>query len=249
MQLEKSSVYGPIWSRRFGWDIGINLLPTDRKICSFNCVYCQYGFTGPLRNTHFAFPSAPDIIPALNQQILSCAKNGIQITHTTISGNGEPIMHPQFERFIPELISWRDKNFPFIKIALLSTGYRVKNSRIRAAMQMVDEPVVKFDTGDPGKWLKLNQPIVPFSFQEFVNDLKAFKRLILQTMFVKGWNDSADDLMLWRKCLKEIRPSSVQIYTIQRAPADPALTPVENEFLRKVSSETASILQMKIDYF
>jgi wyosine [tRNA(Phe)-imidazoG37] synthetase (radical SAM superfamily) len=108
---------------------------------------------------------------------------------------------------------------------------------------------VKFDTGDSEKWLKFNRPVVPFSLYEFVDDLKRFKRVILQTMFVKGWNDSADDLVLWRNCLKEIRPSAVQIYTIQRAPADPTLIPVENEFLFKVSTETVKILQVKIDHF
>ncbi len=158
-------------------------------------------------------------------------------------------MHPQFDRLIPELISWRDKNFPFVRIALLSTGYRAKDLKIRSAMQMVDEPIVKFDSGDPEKWLRFNQPLVPFLFHEFVNDLKRFKRLILQTMFVKGWNDSADDLMLWRNCLKEIQPSAVQIYTIQREPADSTLIPVDNEFLLKVADETAQSLQMNIDYF
>ncbi len=249
MELEKSIVYGPMRSRRFGWDLGINLLPIGEKLCAFDCVYCQYGFTGPFRNEHFAFPSAADIIPAWNQQLHRAQRNGIDITHTTISGNGEPTMHPHFERLIPDLVSWRDKTFPFIRIALLSTGYRSGDPKIRSAMQMVEEPIVKFDTGDPEKWLKLNRPLVPLSLSELIENLKTFQRVILQTMFVKGWNDSREDLTLWRKCLNDIRPSAVQIYTIQRTPADPSLIPVDNGFLSKVSVETAQILGMKIDYF
>src|SRR5574341_1343278 len=125
MRLESKTVYGPVWSRRFGWDLGINLLPANRKLCTFDCVYCQYGFTPAFSNQIDGFPHLEQILEEWGEKLAYTAGLRVRIEHTTISGNGEPTMHPDFRRIVPELVRWRNKNAPRVKLAILSNGYRL----------------------------------------------------------------------------------------------------------------------------
>ena len=49
-------VFGPIHSRRLGISLGVNLLPTDGKYCTFNCIYCECGLNEE-RRTHGKLPT------------------------------------------------------------------------------------------------------------------------------------------------------------------------------------------------
>ena len=246
MKLENQIVYGPVQSRRFGWDFGINLLPSEQKICSYDCVYCQYGHTPAFRNSRFHFPSASDVIRAWDEKLRSAEARGLIIRHSTISGNGEPTMHPYFARIMEDLIAWRNANHPRMRLALLSTGYRAGNARIRNAMELVDELVVKFDAGNVAMWNRLDRPLVPLSFSRLIQNLKKFRKLILQCMFVKGWNDSKGEIRTWQQRIKEIRPKAVQIYTISRIPAISSLQAVDDDFLRQTAIETQSIVGVPV---
>ena len=44
-----SPVFGPVQSRRLGVSLGINLLPADGKVCSFDCIYCDCGLIAERR--------------------------------------------------------------------------------------------------------------------------------------------------------------------------------------------------------
>ena len=249
MKLESKSVYGPVWSRRFGWDLGVNLLPVNRKLCTFDCVYCQYGFTPALSNQTDGFPQAAQIIKEWEQRLAYAAALRISIYHTTVSGNGEPTMHPQFGKIIPDLVGWRDENAPQIKLAILSNGYRLHDPAIREAMHYFDEPIIKLDSAIPGKFQEINRPLGPFSMTQFLEDLKHCPRLILQTMFIKGWNDRQEDLQAWRRALSEIRPLAVQIYTVTRDTALPNLHPLAERDLFQIAEETAKLVGVPVHAF
>jgi wyosine [tRNA(Phe)-imidazoG37] synthetase (radical SAM superfamily) len=236
MQLENAWIYGPVRSRRFGWDLGINLLPLNRKLCCFDCIYCQYGFTPHFLNDRYRFPSAAEIINSLESRLEVCTKNGMQLRHLTVAGNGEPTMHPDFLQIAEALAGWRKQNHPQMRLALLTAGYRCGDQRIRKAMELFDEPIVKFDSAVPHKWLAINRPRVPLSFQEFQTNLTLLSGLILQTMFIRDWNDSEEDIHIWREAIEKIKPQSVQIYTISRTPAETDLVPVDQKFLRRIES-------------
>src|SRR3989304_5237799 len=216
MQLEKGLVYGPVYSRRFRWDLGINLLPLDRKLCTFNCLYCQYGSTLPFRNDGFRFPSATQIILEWCRKLDQCEANGIAIRHTTISGNGEPTMHPRFSSILSRLVRWRDQNVPQIKLALLTNGYRIHDPAVREALCLVEEPILKLDSAVAEQLREINRPLFPFALQQYIQDLKKCRRFIIQTMFLKGYNDTADDLDRWRQTLREIKPKEAKNITVTR---------------------------------
>ena len=44
-----SPIFGPVHSRRLGVSLGINLLPADGKVCTFDCIYCECGFNADHR--------------------------------------------------------------------------------------------------------------------------------------------------------------------------------------------------------
>lgn len=235
MELEKDLVYGPVRSRRFGWDLGINLLPAHRKLCTFDCVYCQYGFVGHGAEGVVCFPAVEDILRQWERKLIESQEQGLRVRHTTLAGNGEPTMHPEFPLLVERLIDWRNENAPYIRLAVLSNGYRIHVPEIRHALGLIDEPVLKLDAGDPAKLVEINQPLVRFDLGVYVENLKKCSHVILQTMFLKGWNDNKDDLKSWMEIIRDVRPESVQIYSIDRHPAMPGLMPLTPDELQAIS--------------
>jgi wyosine [tRNA(Phe)-imidazoG37] synthetase (radical SAM superfamily) len=245
MQLESKVVYGPVDSRRFGWDLGINLLPLNRKLCTFDCIYCQYGFTPPLKYDAAEFPNANKVIDEWTAAIKSCASQNLNITHTTISGNGEPTLHPKFAEVIRRIVEWRNQNARQLKLAILSDGYRIHSTSIRQALELIDDPIIKLDCGTSEKINKINRPLFQFQLRKFIEDLKKFRRVIIQTMLIKGWNDSPEDLECWRNILIEIQPAEVQIYTVTRS-SPIQLTPLSESELRSIAELTSSATQIPV---
>ncbi|HLN55725.1 MAG TPA: hypothetical protein VK207_07020, partial [Bacteroidales bacterium] len=83
-------IFGPVKSRRLGVSLGINLLPTKRKVCNFNCVYCECGWTGEIVNNTSSIPSREDVRNALEAKLLDMRKKGNAPDVITYAGNGEP---------------------------------------------------------------------------------------------------------------------------------------------------------------
>jgi wyosine [tRNA(Phe)-imidazoG37] synthetase (radical SAM superfamily) len=243
MKLESKIFYGPIFTRRFGWDIGVNLLPVTHKVCTFDCIYCQYG---PLSSAQKPrFPNVAEVITSLAAAWESYVNTPSQPLHMTIAGNGEPTMHPQFAEIARKIKEWRDQSVPDLKLALLSNGYRIHRSEIRRAMMLFDEPIIKLDCAIPEKINSVNQPVFSFRLEQFIEDLKKCNRLIIQTMFVKGYNDGDDDLLQWMKALKKIQPSEVQIYSISRTPPNP-VSPISNRQLQSIANMTSNLIGIPV---
>ena len=95
-----SPIFGPVHSRRLGISLGINLLPADGKICSFNCIYCECGFNEDHRPT-FPMPTREAVAEKLEAKLRQMQAEGQLPDVLTFAGNGEPTVHPHF----PEIIS------------------------------------------------------------------------------------------------------------------------------------------------
>lgn len=246
MELESRIAYGPVWSRRFGWDAGINLLPTERKLCTLDCLYCQYGYTPPLKNERFSFPLVSDVIREWESILEVSNRLGLAVRHTTFSGNGEPTMHPQFAELADRFIQSRNEHHPEIRLAAFSNGYRLHDPAIRHALLLFDEPVLKLDCVIPEKFQQLNRPCVPFALDDYIEILKQCKNVMIQTMFIHGWNDTSEDLNAWKNALKEIRPRFVQIYSVERDTALPGLRPLSRRQLIRIAAEATHALNLPV---
>ena len=114
-------VFGPVHSRRLGTSLGINLLPYDGKLCSFDCIYCECGLNKDFR-TKTKLPNRENVRLALSDKLNSLKTEGIELDVITFAGNGEPTMHPDFHTIIDDTIELRDRYYPNSKISVLSNG-------------------------------------------------------------------------------------------------------------------------------
>jgi wyosine [tRNA(Phe)-imidazoG37] synthetase (radical SAM superfamily) len=217
-------IFGPVKSRRLGLSLGINLLPSTRKVCNFNCIYCECGWTNSQGIKGEKLPSRSEVYEALEQKLEEMKKNHQAPDVITYAGNGEPTLHPEFPGIIDDSIKLRDKYFPDAKIAVLSNSTAITKPEIRKALLKVDSNILKLDSAFDLTMKIHNQPRVNIKVEKLVRDLKKFNgRLILQTLFLRGSfngktidNTTPEEIGAWLKAVEKIRPSEVMIYTISR---------------------------------
>jgi wyosine [tRNA(Phe)-imidazoG37] synthetase (radical SAM superfamily) len=241
MPLHEGIVYGPVRSRRLGRSLGINLTPAHLKLCSFNCSYCQYGWSEHSRRASEPgfehWPSASTVAKAVATAIRSIASQGDRIDRLTLAGHGEPTMHPKFKEVVAALKKVRDELVPDVPIAVLSNASTLERADVREALAELDERYMKLDAGDTATLRSVNGS--PLSIEQLVTGLKKVPDIVIQAMFVKdrtGRVDNTGDLTVinWVGALDRIRPKAVQIYTIDRTPAFPYLQPVAPARLREI---------------
>jgi len=217
-------IFGPVKSRRLGVSLGINLLPATRKVCNFNCIYCECGWTKGTGISTEKLPSRKEVYEALDQKLAMMKKNHQAPDVITYAGNGEPTLHPEFPGIIDDSISLRNKYFPEARIAVLSNSTAITKPAVRNALLKVDQNILKLDSAFDLTVKIHNQPMVNVKVEKLVKDLQLFKgRLIVQTLFLRGKfngkridNTSPEEIEAWLKAIRKIKPSEVMIYTISR---------------------------------
>ncbi len=216
-------IFGPILSRRIGHSLGVNIMPKDGKICSFDCIYCECGWNKDGTSNH-TIPSKEMIFKAMDQRFAELSHNGTPVDSITFSGNGEPTIHPDFPAIIDYTLQMRAKYFPKAKVSVLSNASQIHRKEIREALMKVDNPILKIDSAVPEYLRLLNNPMGDYTLERVIDNLRLFKgNFILQTMFLKGtFNgrsiDSTDPKLTepWIKLVLSLRPREVMMYTIDR---------------------------------
>jgi wyosine [tRNA(Phe)-imidazoG37] synthetase (radical SAM superfamily) len=236
LKLQSSMVYGPVGSRRIGLSLGVNLSPMVDKLCTFNCVYCHYGWTRTLTldaQTHM--DSLPDVND-LARQLEEYQVDREVIDHVTFSGNGEATLHPDFSRAVDIVTEFRDRCTPQSKTAILSNSSMVSDPGVREALSKLDRCIMKLDAGDEETFRKINRPPPALKLQTIIDGLKELKNLETQTIFLDGSACNATDAAVkaWLQVMLELKPNAMQIYTLNRAPADSRLLPVDRERMRDI---------------
>lgn len=230
-------VYGPIHSRRLGVSLGMNLMPTDGKLCSFNCIYCECGFNQPM--SHPVLPSRAQVREALKDKLLRLQAEQITPDVITFSGNGEPTMHPEFEGIIEDTYALRDAYCPNAKVSVLSNATQLGREDVVRALWRCDNRILKLDSAINNTMHAIDDPVNPhLTADDVIGKLKAFDGdFILQTCFLRGTlpdgrivdNTTPEELEAWYAAVRLLRPKQVMMYVIDRA------TPVKT--LEKISRE------------
>ena len=216
-------VYGPVHSRRLGLSLGVNLLPLRSKICSFDCIYCECGWNGdhPGERT---FHERGEVAAALASCLRQSVQDGAAPDVITFAGNGEPTLHPDFERIIDDTLALRDKLSPAAKVAVLSNATQLGREDVRRALARVDGNILKIDSAFDETVRIMNAPCGQYSVAETVGHMKSFGGgVIVQTMFLRGEfggrpidNTSKREVEAWLGVLREIEPAQVMVYSIAR---------------------------------
>lgn len=243
-----SIVFGPVKSRRLGVSLGINLLPVTRKVCSFNCIYCECGWTRGKPGPGEKLPSRPEVYDALRTKLSEMKARGQAPDVITYAGNGEPTLHPDFAGIIDDSIALRNEFFPSAKVSVLSNGSMLHRKSVREALKKVDQNMLKLDSALPETVIRLNQPHVKTSLAGFEEHIKDFNgRFIIQTLFVRGEcdgrpvdNTTEDEITAWLDAIARLRPQQVMIYTIHRD------TPLGNN-LRKVPVNELNAIAQRVN--
>ncbi len=186
MSLFNSIIFGPVKSRRLGTSLGINLLPAHIKFCTFNCIYCECGWTeaSDIATADFFAPEV--IAEALEKRLSFLKENQVKLDSITFAGNGEPTMHPKFPEIITDTIRLRDKYAPHAKISVLSNSTMITNDAVREALMKVNN-IMKLDAGSEEVFRSINNPRAHISLEEIIENLKKFEgKLTIQSMFVRG---------------------------------------------------------------
>lgn len=243
LSLRSGIIYGPADSRRLGSSLGINLLPSKYKLCSFNCIYCQYGWTTKptLTPTHQLkdLPQPDDVIAELEITLRRLLREKTAVDSITICGNGEPTLYPKLAAVIEGAKWLRDRYFPHTRLAILSNSSTVGNKSVRDALELLDLKIMKFDAGSEELFRQLNHPGAPIYMGEIVNGLKQLKNIYVQSLFVQGrvTNADPDSVSLWVEKVGEIKPLGVQVYTLDRVPADRRIEKVSRATLEWIANQ------------
>ena len=237
------TIFGPVISRRLGVSLGINLLPIDSKLCSFDCIYCECGWNPDRGKGKVVLPKRQEVKSLLRQKLIEMGQMSQLPDVITFAGNGEPTLHPDFDTIIDDTILLRDELSPNSKIAVLSNSTMLHKHRVVEALKKVDDNILKLDSGTLETIQLLNKPVGKFDIEALVRHLKKFEgALILQTMFLKGSfngvnfdNTTQKEIDNWISLLKEIQPKIVMIYSVARDTPAENLVGIKRSQLEKIA--------------
>jgi wyosine [tRNA(Phe)-imidazoG37] synthetase (radical SAM superfamily) len=235
-------IFGPVRSRRLGISLGVNLLPAMQKHCTFNCIYCECGWTDT-NVVAEGFPVAEQIKSALEEKLSVMQRKGALLDSITFAGNGEPTLHPHFAQVIDDTIALRNKYYPEAAVSVLTNASFASDPDIASALLKTDKPILKLDAGTEETFRRINQQLTHTSLAEIVEAIAQFQnKAIIQTLFVQGThngmvidNTTPEELEAWLKHLQRIKPRLVMIYPIARGTPEENLTAVPFEKLSEIA--------------
>lgn len=236
-----SPIFGPVKSRRLGISLGINLLPADGKVCTFDCLYCECGFNAQRRTTS-PLPTRDEVKAALKKRLIAMAEEGVCPDVLTFAGNGEPTIHPHFNEIIDDTIALRDRYCPKARVSVLTNATLITRKKVFEALKKVDNNILKLDTVNTSYIKQLDRPTGEYPLEEIIAQMKKFEgNVVIQTMFLKGYVngiqfDNTGDKYVkpWIETVKEIAPREVMIYTIDRETPQERLQKATKEELDRI---------------
>ncbi|MHC1708719.1 MAG: radical SAM protein [Bacteroidales bacterium] len=239
------TIFGPVHSRRLGISLGINLLPTYYKYCTFNCVYCECGWTEAVPEETAEFVPAKSILEQLEKRIKELQIEGITPHSFTLAGNGEPTVHPEFDAIVEGSIQLRNKYFPQARLSVLSNASMIWQPSVMESLKKLDNNIQKLDAGTEDMFLKINQPKIPVTLRAIVDNLKQFNgKVTIQTLFLKGElngiaidNTKEEEVAAWLELIKEIKPKRVMLYSIERKTPLQGLEKVTKTELARIAAQ------------
>lgn len=250
-----STIFGPVHSRRLGSSLGINLMPSDGKICSFDCLYCEAGFNAQGPGTS-GLPTREQVAEALEAKLVQMKTERTPLDVMTFSGNGEPTLHPDFEGVIDDTIRLRDKYFPDVKISVLTNSTRLGSESVCRALRRIENNIMKLDSAIAATVELIDRPAPGFDVDVTIERLASFgAEGIVQTMICRGEhngatvdNSTASEVDALIEAYRRIGPREVMLYTIDRPTPEVNLRRVDRPTLdaiaARITAETGITVQV-----
>ena len=241
--LFKEIAYGPIHSRRLGTSLGMEIMPLDHKLCTFDCVYCECGWNQPV--SHPTLPTRDEIRTALEAKLQALTAEGTNPDVITFSGNGEPTLHPDFLPIIKDTCALRNRYCPQAKVSVLSNSTQLGRAEVVEALRMCDNRILKLDAATDTMRRRIDQPVnKALDVRTLIGWLKQFDGdFTLQTCFLRGEhagavidNTTGAELRPWYQAVEELRPKQVMIYVIDRQTPEEHLEKISREEMERIAA-------------
>lgn len=237
-------IFGPVHSRRLGVSLGINLLPSDKKFCTFNCIYCECGWTHQDMDMEKGLPSRELVGQKLEEKLKEMTARDHAPDAITFAGNGEPTIHPQFPEIMHDVMRLRDQYFPEARVTVLSNASTLNKPAVFNALKKTGDSILKLDAGNEETFRIINNPKQEITLRSIVDRLREFEgKLIIQSLFLRGYvngkkvdNTSEPELSQWLDLLTEINPKYVMIYPIDRPTPNNSIEKVSFSELKEIAS-------------
>jgi len=239
-----SLFYGPVLSRRFGYSLGIDLVPF--KICTYDCIYCQLGpttFKTAKRSDYLNL--GPEIFKRLLEERI---ENSNRIDYVTFSGSGEPTLNSRIKEYIDSA-----KHLSDIPVLLLTGGGLLSSKSVIDDIKEADVIKVSLDAPNERLFKKINRPSKEISFKKILKGLENIGRYFkgqvwIEIMLLKGINDSNETITEFAKVIDDYGGSfeKIHINTPTRYPGTRDLKIPDSgklEELRKLLGSKASIIK------
>lgn len=238
-------IFGPVKSRRLGVSLGVNLLPVNTKVCSFNCIYCECGLTLNRCEEEAKLPSRAEVREKLEATIIKMASSRQLPDVITFAGNGEPTLHPEFSQIIDDTVELRNRLAPDLRIAVLSNATMLHKKSVFDALMKIEYNIQKLDSAFPETIKLINGPDINFNLQNIIEQITLFNgKVIIQTMFLRGScnrqnidNTTEAEISAWLELLVKIKPAHVMIYTIARDTPINSLNNISLSELQTIASK------------
>jgi len=235
--------YGPIHSRRLGVSLGMEIMPLDHKLCTFNCVYCECGWNE--RVSHPVLPTREEIRHALEHKLQSLLREQISPDVITFSGNGEPTLHPDFLGIIQDTCLLRDTYCPKAKVSVLSNSTQLGRAEVVQALRLCDNRILKLDAATDSMMRRIDLPVnEQLEVATILRWLKQFEGdFTLQTCFLRGAHDgevidntTEKELSAWYEAVRLLRPKQIMIYVIDRKTPEEQLEKIPRDEMERIAA-------------
>jgi len=228
-----SIIYGPVPSWRLGRSLGIDLLSTRGKTCSFDCVYCQLGRTIHSLDEPKEFVPISRLVSELEQV------KDVQADYATFSGVGEPTLASNLGEAI-EVV----KSNLGLPVAVLTNSSLMPREDVRQGLAKADVIVAKLDAPTEELFHTINRPVIDSSLTEVLEGMRRFRlefrgKLAVQMMFIEANKECAEDMA---RIAELILPNEVQLNTPLRPCAVPPLTLEEMSGIKRAFSRFRNVL-------
>ena len=236
-------VYGPIHSRRLGTSIGMELMPLEHKLCTFNCVYCECGWNEPVH--HPKLPTREEVKAALEEKLSTLNTQHSTLDVITFSGNGEPTLHPQFLDIIRDTCELRDRYCPTAKVSVLSNSTQLGRKDVVEALRLCDNRILKLDAATDEMMRRIDLPVNEgLTVAQLMEWLKQFDGdFTLQTCFLRGEhagkpvdNTTPEELDAWYRAVDSLHPKQIMIYVIDRKTPEEHLEKISREEMERIAA-------------
>ncbi len=223
-----SHIFGPVPSRRLGQSLGVDIIPS--KLCTLDCVYCEVGATDKRGLARREYYPVEKIVAEVGEAIRLYP----HLDHITISGSGEPTLHSGLGRIIRGI-----KMLTEVPVAVLTNGTLMTDAEVRRDLVEADIVSPSLDAASQEVFNAVDRPHPDLRIEKIIDGLAAFRsefagQIWLEILFVRGMNDSNEEVLRLKQAIERISPDRIQLNTVVRPPAEPTALPVTERRLKEI---------------